>query len=206
MTLNEFKSWAVGQISVAKYNDNNYLGQCVSLINQYCYRVLDIPAGAWGNAKDWPSNENVNKYFDKVASPQTGDIGVMGADYGGGLGHIFIYLSATQILEQNGRKPLQVSVGAPYPNPIAILRKKGTGMAGDNSNTTLQQLAEAERIAGERLVKINELTSTLAKSVATNTRYEEVMTDLRKQIADLQKASTKTPLQLAQELVTKLGG
>lgn len=125
MILTEFKDWALAQGSVAKYDDGQYRGQCVSLINQYCYRVLSVPAGSWGNAKDWPSNQYVLNYFDKVSSPQAGDIGVMGSDYGNGYGHIFVYLSANQILEQNGKLPLKVSLNNPYPNPIAILKKKG---------------------------------------------------------------------------------
>lgn len=125
MNLETFKNWALSQGQVGKFTDGGFVGQCVSLINQYLGRVYGISAGAWGNAVDWANNGNVNQYFDHVSSPQAGDIGVMGTNYGGGYGHIFIYLSPNTILEQNGRVPLRVTTGGAYANPIAILRRKG---------------------------------------------------------------------------------
>lgn len=127
MTLNEFKDWAVSQGSVAKFTDGKYVGECVSLINQYLGRVYGIRAGAWGNAKDWATNGSVAQYFDKVSAPQAGDIGVSGATSTNPYGHIWIYLSPTQVLEQNGKVASKVTVNAPLFSPIAILRRKGTG-------------------------------------------------------------------------------
>lgn len=133
MTLNEFKNWAVAQGTVAKFTDGKYVGECVSLINQYLGRVYGINAGAWGNAKDWANNAEVAKLFDKVSSPQAGDIGVSGATASNPYGHIWVYLSPTQILEQNGKVSRRVSVGSPYIKPIAILRKKGSPSQGDQT-------------------------------------------------------------------------
>ncbi len=124
MDLNAFKKWAIDQGSVAKFTDAKYKGQCVSLISQYLGRVYGIKAGAWGNAKDWATNAEVAKLFTKVGSPQAGDIGVSGATRTNPYGHIWIYLTPTQILEQNGRVPLRVSIGVPIFKPIAILRRK----------------------------------------------------------------------------------
>ena len=115
MDLSQFKDWAIGQGQVGNPNPNNtYLGQCISLIQQYINKVYGIPWTPRGDAKDWPTNANVLSYFDKVSSPQAGDIGVMGSDYGNGFGHIFIYLTPNTILEQNGRVPLKVSTGSAY--------------------------------------------------------------------------------------------
>ena len=128
MVLNDFKNWALASGQVGKATDGQFVGQCVSLINQYLYKVYGISAGAWGDAKDWAKDTNsVRQYFDKVGSPQAGDIGVSGPTSTNPYGHIWIYLSPTTILEQNGRVPLRVSTGSAYANPIAILRKKGTG-------------------------------------------------------------------------------
>ena len=124
MDLNAFKKWAIDQGSVDKFTDAKYKGQCVSLISQYLGRVYGIKAGAWGNAKDWATNAEVAKLFTKVGSPQAGDIGVSGATRTNPYGHIWIYLTPTQILEQNGRVPLRVSIGVPIFKPIAILRRK----------------------------------------------------------------------------------
>lgn len=141
--MDQFKNQALAQGQVSKYTatgntwkDGGYLGQCVSLVNQYCWRVLGVPAAAWGNAKDWATSAPVLQYFDKVGSPQAGDLGVMGANYGGGVGHIFIYLSPTTILEQNGRVSLRVSTGNAYPSPIAILRRKGSPAQGGGNVAT----------------------------------------------------------------------
>lgn len=134
MTLSEFQSWALSQGQVGKYDDGGYVGQCVSLINQYCYRVLNVPAKAWGNAKDWPSNSSVQQYFDQVNDLQVGDIVVYGANFGGGVGHIAISLGNGQILEQNGRQALDVAVGAIYNGYIAVLRHKGGTPGGQVSN------------------------------------------------------------------------
>jgi hypothetical protein len=125
MSLQGFVTWALGQKSVAKYNDGQLLGECVSLINQYCWRVLNVPADAWGHAKDWATNKAVLTYFDKVSDIQAGDILVYGSNYGGGLGHIEIALGNGQALFQNRNGNRKVGTGKMIPNPIAILRKKG---------------------------------------------------------------------------------
>lgn len=128
MNLEQFKNWAISQGSVGKFTDGNYIGECVSLINQYLGRVIGIRAGSWGNAKDWATNGEVTKYFDKVSSPQAGDIGVSGATPTNPYGHIWIYLTPNLILEQNGKVSRKVSTSAPYLKPIAILRRKGGSM------------------------------------------------------------------------------
>lgn len=131
MDLNTFKNWAVSQGSVAT-PANTYLGECVSLVQQYINKVYGIPFTPRGHAKDWATNGNVLSYFDKVSSPQAGDIGISGATASNPYGHIWIYTSPTTILEQNGRVSRRVSTGAAY-NPIAILRRKGTPQQGGNN-------------------------------------------------------------------------
>lgn len=126
MTLSEFKNWALAQGSVAKYDDGQFRGECVSLVNQYCHRVLGVPAGAWGNAGDWATNSNVAKYFDKVSNIQAGDILVYphkAAPYG----HIAIALNGSQMLDQNGDYGRKVAVRNIWANPV-ILRRKGGDM------------------------------------------------------------------------------
>lgn len=127
MNLDQFRNWAVSQGQVSNpvsRADWLYTGECVSLVQQYLNKVYGIPFQARGHAKDWISNGNVLSYFDRVGSPQAGDIGVTGAVAGNPYGHIFIYLSPSTILEQNGRVSRRVSTGAAYPG-AAILRRKG---------------------------------------------------------------------------------
>lgn len=127
MTLDQFRSEALRQITVSKFGgqnkwkDGGYLGECVSLINQYCWRVLNVPAGAWGHAYAWANDTNPNRtYFTKVASPQVGDVGVSSGPTKDG--HIWIYLDARTILEQNGKSARRVTVNPTYLKTTAILR------------------------------------------------------------------------------------
>lgn len=128
MNLAQFCSWALSERSVAKYDDGQYLGECVSLVNQYCWRVLSIPAGAWGHAKDWATNDEVEKYFDQVTEAVAGDVLVYGSEYGGGYGHIEVALGGGLALFQNRNGTRRVGTGAAIPRPRAILRRKGSSM------------------------------------------------------------------------------
>lgn len=125
MNLSQFISWAINAVSVAT-PIGTYVGECVSLIQQYLAMVFGIPFQARGHAKDWATNANVLSYFDKVSSPQAGDIGISGPTASNPYGHIWLYTSSNTIIEQNGRVARKVSTGSPYLNPIAILRRKGT--------------------------------------------------------------------------------
>lgn len=127
MNLSGFIAWALGQGTVCKHpsSGGGMCGECVSLVNQYCWRVLGVPAMAWGHAKDWATNANVAKYFDKVGSPQAGDILVYGATPTNKYGHIAIDIGNGQMLDQNGRIARRVAVGSRWAYPLAILRRKG---------------------------------------------------------------------------------
>lgn len=127
MTFDQFTPWALAQTTVAKYNDGQYPGECVSLINQLCWRVLNIPADAWGHAKDWGRNSIQRQYFD-VLPPQTPikpmDTLVYGENFGGGLGHVEIALNSQAAIYQNRNVNGLVGTGAILPGYYAILRRK----------------------------------------------------------------------------------
>lgn len=135
MTLDQFKNEMLNAGSVAK-TDGGYLGECVSLINQYLSKTQGINAGAWGHAKDWANSGNpIRNWYDQVNdTPRAGDIVVWGSNFGGGYGHIGISLGNGQLLDQNGRRPRGVAVGSIYPGYIAVLRRKGTNQQGDTSD------------------------------------------------------------------------
>lgn len=126
MDFDQFRNWALSQGSVAKYNDGGYLGECVSLINQYCWRVLNIPADAWGHAKDWGINSIQRQYFDALPpeNPQRGDILVYGAGFGSGRGHIEIATDGAHALYQNRNFDGRVGTGLILQGYYVILRKK----------------------------------------------------------------------------------
>ena len=115
--------------------DNIAVHNCVSLINQYCWRVLGVPAGAWGNAKDWATNANAKKYFTVVPSSQRGDILVYGVNAGTIYGHIEIALDGSTALFQNRSGNRRVGTDKEL-NLIclAILRPKN--QAPINANTS----------------------------------------------------------------------
>mgnify|MGYP005767588047 CR=1 FL=1 len=145
MNLKEFGDWALAQQSVANPPPNNkYKGQCVSLIQQYLYRVFGIPFQAHGNAKDWAYN--IPDGFTKVSgTPQKGDIIVYGANYpgSGGYGHIGFMDYNYKFFEQNGAKSLAVSYRDTIPSGyIAILRPNNQDKLGLNTNSNVPYLVQ----------------------------------------------------------------
>ena len=102
MNLKEFGDWALNQGSVANPPPNyKYLGECVSLIQQYLYRVFGIPFQAHAHAKDWAYN--IPNGFTKVNSnPQKGDIVVYGANYpgSGGCGQVYVAENVNEIINK----------------------------------------------------------------------------------------------------------
>lgn len=136
-SLEEFRVWALQQGKVAKFDDGQYAGECVSLINQYCYRVLDIPAKAWGHAKDWASNAAPLTHFDKVSNVQRGDVLVYPATSGNAYGHIEIALGNGQALGQNRNFDYRVRQAEQLGGYTAILRKKGTSSQGGGMQDTI---------------------------------------------------------------------
>lgn len=88
-------------------NKGAFKGQCVSLVQDYIYKCFDIPFKAMGNAKDWVKfapmrildEGAVFVYF--VDIPEKGDIVVWPAPYGGGYGHIAVYIDKNTIFDQN---------------------------------------------------------------------------------------------------------
>lgn len=137
ISFRDFINWARAQGSVAKYNDGNFLGECVSLINQYCWRVLNVPADSWGHAKDWGKNAIQREYFDVLdrgVPVQEGDILVYGEDFGGGLGHIELAINQKQAIFQNRNTNGRVGVGPILPGFYAILRPKNKGGAMDSED------------------------------------------------------------------------
>lgn len=150
-TLQQFIDWSLGQGSVAKYNDGQFLGECVSLVNQYCWRVLDVPADSWGHAKDWATNANVAKYFDKVNDLRPGDILVYGSNFGGGYGHIEIYLGSGLVLGQNRDNKRRVGRYRTLPGYTTILRKKGEPMIQDTNQEYGRWVKLGNQIRGRDL-------------------------------------------------------
>lgn len=165
MNLDQFKQWALSQGQVAK-TDGGYPGQCVSLINQYLSKVYGIQAGAWGDAKDWATNKSVAQYFDRVNDMQPGDIIVYPGSFGGGYGHIAIYLGGNQMLDQNGSNNLRVAVRQVWPGYSAILRRKGTPVATDiwqALDATNKRIDNLEKILSQLFIKLDESNKRLDK-------------------------------------------
>ena len=205
MTFNEFTNWALAQGSVGKATDGQYVGECVSLINQYLSKVHGINAGAWGNAKDWAKPDHpIRQWFTPVNRSQAGDIGV---DTRGDYGHIWIYRD-NDIIEQNGRVARKVTI-SPDRNATVILRPKAgmpkpQGVVMDTNagkelyRTGLHREAENDSAASQW----NGRTPADALSVL-RTAPEWQMTDtkvkgydsLSKQVSELSSRPTKEELQ-----------
>jgi len=207
MTLNEFSAWALSQGTVCK-TDGTYCGECVSLINQYLSKVHGINAGAWGHAKAWASNNHpIRQWFTPVTRSQAGDIGV---DINGPYGHIWVYRD-NDILEQNGRVPLRVTI-SPDRNATVILRPKA-GMPQGVDMINADQVKDLYRVFLGREASQGEANSWVgdwgrafygikdspegqayrAKLAAEKAAAEA----LKKQVAELSTRPTKAELQAA---------
>lgn len=138
MNLAEFGDWGLTQKSVANPGVNTYKGQCVSLIQQYLYRVFGIEYKARGNAKDWARNP-LPDVLDKLPNTvelQPGDILVYGSNYGGGYGHIALIDVNKKFFDQNGVKKLAVGYqDKPFSGYVCVLRPKDQSKLGINKNT-----------------------------------------------------------------------
>lgn len=150
MNLKDFETWALNQKSVANPEPNNkYKGQCVSLIQQYLYLVLNIPFKARGNAKDWANNADVLTHFNKLSNKTSlmpGDILVYGSDFGGGYGHIGMIDANGKYLDQNGIKSLAVAVtDKPFNNYICVLRSKKQVNLGQTTQVTKEFMVRVDK-------------------------------------------------------------
>lgn len=137
MTLKEFENWALSQVSVGNPppQNNSFEGQCVSLIQQYLYKVFGKSFKAYGNAKDWATNYP-KEYLKKVTGTlQAGDILVYGSNYGKGYGHIAIVSADKKFFDQNGIKSLKVAVASKiWSGYIAVLRPINQDKLGLNKS------------------------------------------------------------------------
>lgn len=126
MNLESFKNATLGG-SYGNPQTGTYKGQCVSYARKYIEEVLGIPTYPNGDAKDYMTNQ-MSTNFDKVVSPQNGDIVVYGAVPGNPYGHIGIYYNG-MLLSQNLDKPLYVTIASLNlaKNRLGILRAKAKG-------------------------------------------------------------------------------
>lgn len=148
MTLREFENWALAQKSVGNPGNNSYIGQCVSLVQQYLDKVHGIPFKARGNAKDWAVNiiDGWSK-LDKNTSLKAGDILVY---TNGNYGHIIVVSADLKSLEQNHNFDKKVSLNSIRKGYSCVLRNNKGVNVGNTQNTllSLEEIAK-EVIAGK---------------------------------------------------------
>lgn len=125
MTLETFKAGTMGG-SYGNPKTNTFVGQCVSYFRKYCEDVLNIPTYPAGDALAYWDNEFSQQHFDKVSTPQQGDVVVYGAVPHNPYGHIGIYYNG-MLLSQNLDIQLHVSVASLNlaGNKLGYLRLKG---------------------------------------------------------------------------------
>ena len=155
MNLAEFGDWGLAEKSVANPGVNTYKGQCVSLIQQYLYRVFGVPYKPRGNAKDWERNPlpDVLEKFSATTKLQVGDILVYGSNYGGGYGHMSLVDINFKFLDQNGVKKLEVGYqNQPFPDYVCVLRPKNQLALGLNKNPEETNLPNLSSYNGTSIV------------------------------------------------------
>lgn len=186
MNLQEFGSWGLTQGSVANPEPNNkYKGQCVSLIQQYLFKVFNKPFKAYGNAKDWEA-KYPKEYFNKLANNnklQPGDVLVYGSNYGGGYGHIGLIDINGKYYDQNGIKKLAIGYrDKPFSGYVCILRPKNQNALGVNSSYNVGQTYTLTTN-----VKVRDGAGTNAR----RKKKSELTTDGQKNALDQENATLK---------------
>lgn len=153
-TLEQFKNDTLGGrfgvpgTSNTNLGDPAYAGQCVSYVRLYMEEVLGIKTAVWGHAVNYWTHASVLAHFDKVQTPQDGDIVVWGDDPGNWTteyGHIAIWYKG-QILNQNFGGNLKVTINSHFTQGLlGYLRPKNKGgnMAEKVNLDTARILADA---------------------------------------------------------------
>jgi hypothetical protein len=131
--------------------DGEYGAQCWDLVELYAEQVLQVPKEPWaitlgplGAAYEaWTVfDTHMQQYFDKILAgeQQSGDICVDEAHIGGPEGHIYIYVSPTEVFEQNANPDGSPShlFNRPTTYLLGSLRRKGEIM-----QPTQQQIVDA---------------------------------------------------------------
>ena len=138
-TLKQFIADTKGKAVAVSWG---YKGQCVSLVQRYLVEVFGYPEIARGNAHHWEHSLIREGIAKKVTQPQYGDIIVYGTNYGGGYGHVAIYLTPTTLYDQNNFSHSNglAGVGAMLPNHRVYLRLNRP--LPSEEEKTIEQLAQ----------------------------------------------------------------
>ena len=171
MNLAEFGDWGLAEKSVANPGVNTYKGQCVSLIQQYLYRVFGVEYKPRGNAKDWAKNPlpDVLEKLPNTVALQPGDILVYGSNYGGGYGHIALIDVNGKFYDQNGIKKLEVAYqDKPFSEYVCVLRPKDQEALGINKNTE----ADLPNLANYNGVSIVDALNSVGYNSSYSSRKE----------------------------------
>lgn len=157
MTLFDFGATMMASGRVGNPQVGTYIGQCVSLIQQYLYLCFGVDYAPRGNAKDF-----VPPKFHRVTdgSIQKGDIIRYGANYGGGYGHIGMIVWSGNYMDQNGVRPLAIGKRSqPFENIESVWRPDNGielgGPSGSNNWDTTGIPAGATPENGTFLAHVN---------------------------------------------------
>lgn len=159
-SLQAFREWVVVQGgNIGNPLVNTYRGQCVSLVQQYLYRVFAIPYAPRGNAKDF-----IPPKFSKVSGPPAaGDILRWPASNYSKYGHIGLIDDNGLYLYQNKKSDGKIHRGEPIPAGYTLFRPSGSFTVKNSSATyyiikkgdTLWALENAWGIAHGTLQRLN---------------------------------------------------
>lgn len=135
MTLFDFGATMMASGSVGNPQVGTYIGQCVSMIQQYLYLCFGVDYAPRGNAKDF-----VPPKFHRVTDGtiQKGDIIRYGSNYGGGYGHIGMIVWSGNYMDQNGVRPLAIGKrSTPFAGIESVWRPdNGIELGGPSGNNS----------------------------------------------------------------------
>jgi hypothetical protein len=186
MTLQEYINYANGK-QIEAGGSANAKFQCVDLANDYMEKVLGLPKILWTDAKDFIKKGVASGNYDRVTTPEPGDIAVwQWAPYG----HIAIYIGNGKYLTQNYPTALKTVI-ASLPKG-EYMRKKGLTMS------QMDDIMKQFRWIDEQIARLDKKSDDNFN--ALKAEYSQWNADRQNEIRDLyEKVGAVQPSTLSPE-------
>lgn len=171
MTLQEYADSVNGK-QVEEGGSSDALYQCVDVVNGYISKVLGLPKILNTNAKDFITKGVATGKFEKVSTPQSGDIAVWNwGDYG----HVAVFLGNNLYLTQNYPVIERTTITTLNTNGlIGYMRKKGGLVNQAEIEQNLQGLNNFNDLQIKQIAELQKQVKALQGSTGSGMSKDEV--------------------------------
>ena len=171
MTLQEYADSVTGK-QIEAGGTSDALNQCVDLVNDYIAKILGLPKILNTNAKDFITKGVSSGNFEKVSTPQPGDIAVWNW---GSYGHVAVFLWNNLYLTQNYPVSLRTTITTLSTNGlIGYMRRKGGLVNQDEIEKNLQGLNNFNDLQIKQIAELQKQVKALQGSTGSGMSKDEV--------------------------------